>query len=123
MEGGSQAFGDVDDGIDEYADLQPLDAGESRPGIVDATQKGDGHDDYSEDEADLFRLHKRADGEAERTGQQTGENKHGDQKPPAGNVGDHRRAGNEVGQGKDNGSREDALDGGEDDLLDGHRAD
>ena len=34
-----------------------------------------------------------------------------------------RRAGNVVGEGKDDGGGEDALDGGEDDLLDGDEAD
>ena len=35
-EGGAQAFGDVDDRVDEDADLEPLNAAERCPWVVDA---------------------------------------------------------------------------------------
>src|SRR6202034_1016890 len=103
--------------------LEPTDVGERSPRVIDAAKEGDWHDDHAEDEADLLGLDVRADGETERSGEQAGEDHDGDKKPPVGDVREDRRAGDVVGQGEDHGGGEDALDGGEDDLLDGDGAD
>jgi len=52
-DGGAEAFAHVDDGIEEDAVLHPGNCAQPSLGVVDATQKGDGHDDDGEGEADL----------------------------------------------------------------------
>ncbi len=92
---------------------------ERGPGIVDAAEKRDRHDNDAEDEAYLLRLDAGADGKAERAGGEAGEDEHEDQEGPAANVRDYRRGRDVIRHGKDDGGGDDALEGGEDDLLDG----
>ena len=93
------------------------------PGVVDAAEEGDGHDDDAEDEADLLRLDAGADDQAERAGGEAGEHEDHDEERPAVDVGVDRRGGDVVGEREDDGGGDHALHGGEDDLLDGDGGD
>ena len=122
-EGGAETFAHVDDGVDEYGDLEPPEMRQRGPGVVDTAQESDRHDDHPEDEADLLRLDAGADGEAECAGGQAGEDEDDDKKWPAADVCYDRGRRDVVGQREDDGGGDHALDGREAHLLDGDGGD
>ena len=68
IEGGNhgitQSLRGIGQGVEERDDLEPFDRVERTPGVVGAARKDQGREDQREHQADLFRLHRCADGQA-----------------------------------------------------------
>ena len=119
----AQTFICVGERIEERDDLEPLDPAERSPGIVSAAREDERREDQREHQADLLRLHQRADGQPQAGSCQGGQHHQGNER--AYFVGAYlvAAAENPVGQWEDDSPGDEPAQRREDDLLHSDQAD